>query len=67
MSVQNERYRRLSAVLDQHDRDLKLEHQNIANAVLERDTAMAQQQIKDHILTTTKIVLRNFDFSIAEL
>ncbi|WP_165443235.1 GntR family transcriptional regulator [Acinetobacter ihumii] len=67
LSVQNERYRRLSAVLDQHDRDLKQEHQHIANAVLERNIKMAQQYIGDHILTTTQIVLGNFDLSIAEL
>ncbi|MPW45802.1 FCD domain-containing protein [Acinetobacter guerrae] len=67
LNVQNERYRRLSAVFDQHDRDLKQEHQNIANAVIERDIEMAQQHIKDHISTTTKIVLTNFDVSVAEL
>lgn len=56
---QSERYRRLSVPLDTDHRDVRDEHRRIMDAVLRRDEAAALQELKNHLLATTQIILRS--------
>lgn len=53
---QSERYRQLSVPLARTERDVALEHRNIAEAVIGRDAARACTAIASHMWTTTQIV-----------
>jgi DNA-binding GntR family transcriptional regulator len=54
-----ERYRRLSVPLASFDRNLDLEHKQLADAVLARDVSLAANLIAAHLQTTANIVLLN--------
>lgn len=56
---QSERYRRLSVPLDTDQRDVRDEHRRIMQAVLQRDTETALQELERHLLATTQIILRS--------
>ncbi|MBX3567884.1 MAG: FCD domain-containing protein [Rhizobiaceae bacterium] len=53
---QSERYRQLSVPLARTERDVALEHRNIAEAVIARDATRACAAIASHMWTTTQIV-----------
>jgi len=55
--AQSERYRRLSIPLAEVDRDLNQEHQEIMEAVLNRDAARARSLMKQHLEVTTRVLL----------
>lgn len=55
--AQSERYRRLSTHYDDKSRNLAEEHEQLMNAVIHKDTALAKSIIKNHILLTTEIIL----------
>jgi DNA-binding GntR family transcriptional regulator len=54
---QSERYRRLSVPLGPQNRDIKSEHEQIAAAMLARDTESAVALMIKHMKTTTGIVI----------
>lgn len=56
--VQSERYRRVSVPLGPREgRDLRAEHQEIADATLARDAERACQAIREHLAKTTRIII----------
>jgi DNA-binding GntR family transcriptional regulator len=57
--ARSERYRRLSIPLAAFERDLNMEHKNIADAVLARDTPGATKLMAEHLQATTDSLLMN--------
>jgi DNA-binding GntR family transcriptional regulator len=57
--AQSERYRRLSIPLAEFDRDVAGEHRGLAEAVMARDLSAAAALMKEHLQTTTDILLKN--------
>ncbi|ARP97853.1 GntR family transcriptional regulator [Pseudorhodoplanes sinuspersici] len=55
--AQSERYRRLSVPLARQERDLNREHREIMEATIGRDPTRAVSLLREHLLTTTRILL----------
>lgn len=55
--VQSERYRRLSSPVDESDRDVTAEHDEIADAAITRDAKAAAAAMARHLQRTTDILL----------
>ncbi|NGN44664.1 FCD domain-containing protein [Mesorhizobium sp. CGMCC 1.15528] len=53
---QSERYRQLSVPLARSQRDVASEHKDIADALLARDTKLAQRLIEKHLQKTADII-----------
>ena len=60
--AQADRYHRLSAVLSHGERNVDAEHEAMLNACLNRDGALAEHLIADHMNRTMTIIL-NTDFA----
>jgi GntR family carbon starvation induced transcriptional regulator len=54
-----DRYRRLSALYERGTRDVDGEHRALVDAVLNRDPEKAADVMQDHLLETTRNLLRN--------
>lgn len=61
LSDRAERYRHLAVRYLKAPRDDRGEHEAMANAVLSRDCALADKLVRNHIETTTKILLAEID------
>lgn len=58
--VQSERYRRVSVPLDLNGgRDLRAEHQELADAAVARDSERASRAIRAHLERTTRIIIES--------
>lgn len=57
LTLQGERYRWLSVTTANKKRDLDKEHTKLSEAVLARDTVLATQLMRSHLLLTSKILL----------
>lgn len=55
--VQSERYRRVSVPLNRAGRDLHAEHKQIADAAIARDGDRATAALREHLETTTRILI----------
>lgn len=56
---QSERYRRLSAPLETDNRDVRGEHRNLMEAVLQRNESAALLALEKHFFSTAEIILRS--------
>lgn len=58
LSEQTQRYRRLSALYENIPRDASREHEDLMNAVLQRDAELAVELMSAHTRRTTDTILR---------
>ena len=61
LSMQAERYRRLSVPLRTSERDVDAEHHQLVTALLARDAGRAATAIADHLSHTTQIILDSIE------
>lgn len=61
LSDRAERYRHLAVRYLKAPRDDRSEHETMANAVLSRNTALAEELVRSHIEITSKILLAEID------
>jgi DNA-binding GntR family transcriptional regulator len=59
--LQTERYTQLSVPLQKVKRDTNAEHQELMNAVLERNTAAAAKRLNAHLTRTMNILVAAFE------
>lgn len=57
--VQGERYRRINIRMSHEGRDLRIEHSELAEAVLSRDAALACERMTDHLRLTETLTLQS--------
>jgi DNA-binding GntR family transcriptional regulator len=57
--VQGERYRRINIRMSHEGRDLRVEHSELAQAVLNRDTPLATELMREHLRLTETLTLQS--------
>ena len=57
--VQGERYRRINIRMSHEGRDLRVEHSELAQAVLNRNTPLATELMREHLRLTETLTLQS--------